>query len=99
MTYQVKFKSSPDPKNQDGIVLGFDNAEGLSPGPSGLTVNFKNKFDLDSAFLAAGIYLRDNSHLDPTENALPHPDRNYEVTDDMLRKIGFDITSGVSKDI
>jgi hypothetical protein len=59
--------------------------------PNPLAVTFKSKFELDAAFIAAGIYLRDYSHLDPTENALPNPEKNYEVTNDALRKIGFDI--------
>jgi hypothetical protein len=30
----------------------------------------------DAAFIVAEIYLRDGSHLDPTENALPTPEKN-----------------------
>jgi hypothetical protein len=54
-------------------------------------VTFKNQFALDSAFLAAGIYLRDVSHPDPERSAPPNPEKNFEVTADTLRTIGFDI--------
>jgi hypothetical protein len=90
-TYQVRFKALPDPKNPEGFLLSFETVGGLVQGTNSLTVNFKSKFDLDAAFMAAGIYLRDISHPDPERSALPSPDQNYEVSNDLLRKIGFDI--------
>jgi hypothetical protein len=75
MTYQVKFTTSEDPTNPEGIVLGYEDVGGLVQEPNAVAVTFKSKFELDAAFLAAGIYLRDYSHLDPTENALPDPDK------------------------
>jgi hypothetical protein len=90
-TYQVRFKTLPDPRNPDGLLLSFENVGGLVPGTKPLTVSFKNKFDLDSAFVAAGIYLRDITHPDPERSALPDPEKNYEVSNDLLRKIGFNL--------
>jgi hypothetical protein len=41
--------------------------------------------------MAAGIYLHDASHADPERNCLsPDPEKNFEVTVDSLRIIGFD---------
>ena len=91
MTYQVKFISSADPNNSEGVVLRYEEVGGLVQRPNSLTVTFNSKFALDAAFLAAGIYLRDYSHLDPTENALPDSEKNYEVTNNALRTIGFDV--------
>jgi hypothetical protein len=88
---QVRFKTLPDPKNPEGLLLTFETIGGLVHQINPLTVAFKNKFDLDSAFMAAGIYLRDISHPDPERSALPNPEHNYEVSTDTLRTIGFDI--------
>jgi hypothetical protein len=87
----VRFKTLPDPKNPEGFLLTFETVGDLVHDVNPLTVSFKNKFDLDSAFLAAGIYLRDRSHPDPERSALPNPEQDFEVTNDTLRKIGFDV--------
>ena len=88
---QVRFKTLPDPKNSEGFLLTFETIGGMVHDINPLTVAFKNKFDLDSAFMAAGIYLRDIAHPDPERSALPDPERDYEVSIDTLRTIGFDI--------
>jgi hypothetical protein len=90
-TYQVRFKTIPDPNNPKGLLLRFETVGGLVQGTNPLTVTFKSKFDLDSAFIAAGIYLRDVAHPDPERDAIPNPKINYEVSNDLLRKIGFDL--------
>jgi hypothetical protein len=41
--------------------------------------------------MAAGIYLRDVSHPGPERSAPPDPEKNFEVSRDTLRTIGFDI--------
>ena len=87
----VRFKTVPDPKTPEGFILSFETVGDLVSSIDPPTVVFKSKFDLDSAFLAAGIYLRDISHPDPERSALPHPEQDYEVTKDILRKIGFDL--------
>jgi len=91
MTYQVKFKTSVDPTNPEGVILRFEDAGGLVQDSNPLAVTFGSRFELDASFIAAGIYLRDDCHYDPTKNALPNPEKNYEVTNDTLRKIGFNI--------
>jgi hypothetical protein len=89
---QVKFKTVPDPKNPEGLVVTFETVGSLvENGNSPLAVTFKNQFALDSAFLAAGIYLRDVSHPDPERSEPSDPEKNFEVTPDTLRTIGFDI--------
>lgn len=48
---------------------------------------YKSQFDLDSAFLSEGIYLRDVSPPDPERSVSPDPTtQNYEVTDATLRR-------------
>jgi hypothetical protein len=87
----VRFETLPDPKNPEGFLLTFETVGDLVRDVNPFTVTFKTKFDLDSAFLAAGIYLRDLSYSDPERNPLPDPEQDYEVNSDVLRKIGFDI--------
>jgi hypothetical protein len=53
---QVRFKTLPDPKNPDGLLVTFETVGSLVQYINPLTVTFKSKFDLDSAFMAAGIY-------------------------------------------
>ena len=88
-SYQVKFKCLPDPKNPEGILLTYERVGGLTHQQPPFTVTFHDIAELDSAFIAAGIYLHTYAHIDPEKDARPDPDRNYEVTDDSLRKIGF----------
>jgi hypothetical protein len=89
----VRFKTLPDPKSPEGFLLTFETVGDLVRDVNPLTVAFNTKFDLESAFLAAGIYLRDLSYPDPERSPLPDPEQDYEVNSDVLRKIGFDIPS------
>jgi hypothetical protein len=72
---QVKFKTVPDPKNPKGLVVTFETVGGLVDNVSPFAVTFKNQFALDSAFLTAGIYLRDLSHPGPERSDLRIPRR------------------------
>lgn len=88
---QVKFKTVPDPKTPEGLIVTFETVGSLVQDVKPLSVSFKNQFALDSAFLAAGIYLRDISHTSPERSEPPDPEKNFVVTPDTLRTIGFDI--------
>ncbi len=88
---QVKFKTVPDPKNPEGLLVTFKTVGSSVESVNPFTVTFKNQFALDSAFMSAGIYLRDVSHPDPERSAPPDPEKNFEVTWENLRTIGFDI--------
>jgi hypothetical protein len=87
----VRFKTLPDPKNPQGLLLTFEIVDSLAHDENPLTVAFNNKFELDSAFMAAGIFLRDTTQPDPERTAIPDPDQHFEVDINALRKIGFDI--------
>ena len=88
---QVRFKTVRDPKNPEVLLVTYEAVGSLVPDVSPLAVTFKSQFELDSAFMAAGIYLHDASHADPERNCLsPDPEKNFEVTVDSLRIIGFD---------
>ena len=85
----VRFKTLPDPKNREGYLLSFETVGDLIQPVNLPTIAFKDKFSLDSAFIAAGIYLHELSQPDPERNPLPDPEEDYEVSSDVLRKIGF----------
>jgi hypothetical protein len=87
----VRFITLPDPKNPGGLLVTFETVGSVIRDANPFTVAFKNKFDLDSAFMAAGIYLRNVNDPDPARSPLPDPERDYDVDSDALRKIGFDI--------
>jgi hypothetical protein len=88
---QVRFKTIPDPNNPEGLIVTFETVGSLVENVSPFAVTFKNQSALDSAFLAARIYLRDVSHPDPERSQPPNPEKIFEVTADTLRTIGFDI--------
>lgn len=90
-SFQVRFKCLPLPKNPQGILLKYERVGDLTHDENPLSVTFANTAELDSAFIAAGIYLHSYSYIDPERDARPEPDQNYEVTADSLRKIGFDL--------
>jgi hypothetical protein len=90
-SFQVKFKCLPDSKNPKGILLKYERVGGLTHEESPLFVTFGSIAELDSAFIAAGIYLHAYSHIDSERDARPDPDQNYEVTAESLRKIGFNL--------
>ena len=87
----VRFKTHPDPKDPEGFLVTYEIVGSLVQDTVPFTVAFKNRFELDSAFMAGGIYLRDATHPDPERSTLPNPERDYEVSIDTLRKIGFNI--------
>jgi hypothetical protein len=74
----VRFKTIPDSKNPDGLLVTFETFGGLVQNINPLTVAFKNQFDLDSAFMAAGIYLQDASHPAPERSAPPDPEKTLK---------------------
>jgi hypothetical protein len=88
---QVRFKTVRDPKNPEGLLVTYETVGSLVPDVSPLAVTFKSQFELDSAFMAAGIYLRDVSHPGPERSEPPDPEKNFEVSSNALRTIGFDI--------
>jgi hypothetical protein len=90
-SFQVKFRCLPAPGNPEGVILNYERVGGLTHEQSPLAVTFRDTAELDSAFIAAGIYLHAYSHIDPERDARPDPEQNYEVTEDALRKIGFHI--------
>jgi hypothetical protein len=92
-TFQVQFKCFPDPKNKEGILLKYVRVGSISHQQSPQAVTFASANELDSAFIAVGIYLHTYSHTDPERDARPDPEQNYEVTEESLRKLGFDIPS------
>ncbi len=90
-SYQVKFRCEPDPKNAAGIVMRFEKTEDLTHQPNPFTATFRSETELDSALIEAGIYLHSFGHADPERDVRPNPEQSYEVTDEMLRKLKFDI--------
>ena len=58
---------------------------------SPLKVVFEDEVRLAGAFLKAGIYLHSFGQADPERDVKPDPEQSYEVTNDTLRKLGFDI--------
>jgi hypothetical protein len=95
----ARFKTVSDPANSEGFLVTFETVGGLVPETTTLTVAFKSQFDLDSAFMAAGIYLRDVTHPGPERTLLPDPERDYQVTSDSLRLVGFDIPKSTGTNV
>jgi hypothetical protein len=85
---QVRFKTVRDPKNPEGLLVTYETVGGLVQDARSLPVSFQSQFELDSAFMAAGIYLRDVSHPGPERSEPPDPEKSFEVSRDNLRKIG-----------
>ena len=90
-SFQVKFRCLPDPDNDKGIILKYKQTGGLTQDENPFAVAFRDTAELDSAFIAAGIYLHSYSHVDPERDARPDPEQNYTVTEESLRKIGFQL--------
>ena len=90
-SYQVKFRCEPDPKNAAGIIMRFEKTEDLTHQPNPFTAIFRSTSELDSALIEAGIYLHSFGHADPERDVRPNPEESYEVTDEILRKLKFDI--------
>ena len=90
-SYLVRFKTHPDPKNPGGIILRYLRATDITHEEIPLKVTFPDKVKLQGAFLKAGLYLRAYGHPDQDRDVMPDPNQNYEVNDQMMRDIGFDL--------
>lgn len=96
-SYQVRFKAKPDPKHTGGYILRFSQIGDITHDESPLTVTFEDQVKLMGAFLKAGLYLRSYGTIDPGKDTLPDPNKTYDVTDEMLRDLGFDIPAWSAK--
>jgi hypothetical protein len=92
-TYQVRFITQSDPEHSGGLIMRFEQVGNITHVDSPLKVLFEDEVKFAGAFLNAGIYLRSFGQADPERNVRPDFEQNYEVTDDTLRKLGFDIPS------
>lgn len=90
-SYQVRFTCSPAPDNPEGIVMRYERVGALTQSPIPYSVTYRSIIALDAAFIAAGIYLHKFGEADPERDPRPDPKQNYEVTDDLLRTLGFDL--------
>jgi hypothetical protein len=90
-SYQVRFTCSPVPGNPRAIVMHYERVGALTQTPIPYSVTYPDIPDLDAAFISAGIYLHQLEQPDPERNPLPDPEHNYLVTDDTLRKLGFNL--------
>jgi hypothetical protein len=90
-TFQVRFKTKPDPNHDGGIIMQFEQIGNIAQVNSPLEVVYQDEVQLAGAFLKAGIYLRSSGKADPDRNPMPDPEKHYEVTDDNLRSLGFEI--------
>jgi hypothetical protein len=90
-TYQVRFKTHPDPNHTGGYILQYERVNDITHVDSPLKVVFRDLVQLESAFLKAGIYLHSYGRPDPERDVSPDPDQDYGVTNKMMRDIGFDI--------
>lgn len=90
-SYQVRFTCSSAPGDHEAIVMRYERIGSLTQDPSPYSVTYRSISDLDAAFTAAGIYLHQLNQPDPERDVRPDPTQNYIVTDDTLRKLGFDL--------
>jgi hypothetical protein len=90
-TYQVRFKTTPDPSHKGGYILQYERVGDITHVDNPLRVTFPDEVKLAGAFLKAGIYLHTFGRPDPERSVMPDPNQNYEVTNKMMRDIGFDI--------
>jgi len=90
-TFQVRFKTTPDPNHKGGYILQYERVGDITHVDSPLRVTFPDEVKLAGAFLKAGIYLHSFGEADPERSVMPDPDQDYEVTNKMMRDIGFDI--------
>ncbi|WP_433967674.1 hypothetical protein [Tunturiibacter gelidiferens] len=89
-TYQVRFKTHPDPQHPGGYILQFQRVGDITHEESPLKVVFPDKVKLEGAFLKAGLYLHSFGTRDSGRDVMPDPNQDYEVTDQMMRQLGFD---------
>ena len=90
-TYLVRFKTHPDPEHPGGIIMQYLRVTDITHEEIPLKVVFPDKVKLQGAFLKAGLYLHSFGQPDTDRDVMPDPNQNYEVTDQMMRDIGFDI--------
>jgi hypothetical protein len=90
-TYQVRFITQPDPGHAGGFIMRYEQVGDIAHVDSPLKVVFEDEVKLEGAFLKAGIYLHSFGQADPERDVKTDPEQNYEVTNDTLRKLGFDI--------
>ncbi|NYF50414.1 hypothetical protein [Tunturiibacter gelidoferens] len=90
-TYQVRFKTNPDPSNPGGIIMQYTRVGDITHEEIRLRVAYADKVKLQGAFLKAGLYLHSFGQEDPGRDVMPDPDQDYEVTNEMMRHLGFDI--------
>jgi hypothetical protein len=90
-TYQVRFITQPDPGHAGGFIMRYEQVGGITHVDSPLKVVFEDEVKLAGAFLKAGIYLHSLGQADLERDVKPDPEQNYEVTNDTLRNLGFDI--------
>ena len=89
-TYQVRFKTTPDPNHKGGYILQYERVGDITHADSPLRVTFPDKVKLEGAFLKAGLYLHSFGKSDTGRDVMPDPDQDYEVTNKMMRDIGFE---------
>ena len=90
-TYLVRFKTHPDREHPGGIILQYLRVTDITHEDIPLKVIFPDKVKLQGAFLKAGLYLHSFGHMDTARDVMPDPNQDYEVTDEMMRHLGFDI--------
>ncbi|NYF91251.1 hypothetical protein RBB79_16650 [Tunturiibacter empetritectus] len=90
-TYPVRFKLHPDPEHAGGYILQYQPVIDITQEENLLKVAFPDAVKLRGAFLKAGLYLHSFGHEDSGRDVMPDAEQNYEVTDQMMRDIGFDI--------
>ena len=89
--YQVRFKTHPDPTHPGGIIMQYERVGDITHEASPLGVTYPDKVKLQGAFLKAGLYLHSFGKSDPGGDVMPDPNQDYEVTDQMMRDLGFEI--------
>jgi hypothetical protein len=91
--YQVRFTTRPDPNHSGGIIMQYERVGDITHVDSPLKVVFEDEVKLVGAFLKAGIYLHSFGQADPERHPKPDPEQDYEVTNETLRILGFDLPS------
>ncbi|WP_158944588.1 hypothetical protein [Granulicella sp. S190] len=87
----MKFKTQPDPEHPGGYLMRFTRVINITHEEGALQVRFPDKVKLQGAFLKAGLYLHSFGHADTGRDVMPDPNQDYEVTNEMMRDLGFDI--------
>jgi hypothetical protein len=90
-TYQVRFKLRPDPSHTGGYILQYERVGDITHVDSPLKAVFRSLVQIEGAFLKAGLYLHSYGQADEERDVRPDPEQDYEVTNKMMRDLGFDI--------